>query len=243
MITNSVPEEKLILALDHMNESEVLLMIEKLPNLVWVKVGLELFTSIGPEIVYKLRGLGKKVFLDLKFHDIPNTMGRACYSAAKTGAELITVHACAGTKGLEEAKRLAVKGAKEVGLSPPGLLAVTVLTSWDKKKFLDELDICQPISSRVELLAALAFSKGLAGCICSPLEVKKLRQNFPEPFQLVTPGIRSSSIDLDDQARVMTPLQALQAGSSKLVIGREVTFASNPKEAFDGICDQLINVI
>ncbi len=236
-----VPEEKLILALDQMNQPEVFLLLKKLPSLIWVKVGLELFTLLGPEIIYKLRDLDKKIFLDLKFHDIPNTMGRACYRAAKMGVNLMTVHACAGKRGLEEANRLAIEGAMEVGLSPPSLLAVTVLTSWDSKDFVNELDIHQPIHKRVELLGALASSAGIAGCICSPLEVAKLRQDFPEPFQLITPGIRSQKINTDDQARVMTPAQALHSGASKLVVGREISQASDPEEAFNAICNQLVS--
>ena len=239
IMTTSKPEEKLILALDQMSESEVFLLLKKLPKLSWVKVGLELFTLTGPEIIYKLRSLDKKIFLDLKFHDIPKTMGKACYRAAQMGVDLMTVHACAGKKGLEEANRLAIEGAMGAGLSPPSLLAVTVLTSWDSKDFVDELDIHQSLDERVELLAGLASSAGIAGCICSPLEVSKLRRDFPEPFQLITPGIRSFAIDVDDQARVMTPSQALKAGSSKLVIGREITQASDPEEAFNSICNQL----
>ncbi|AAQ00453.1 MULTISPECIES: orotidine-5'-phosphate decarboxylase [Prochlorococcus] len=234
------PEDKLILALDGMSGAEVFMLIEKLPNLIWVKVGLELFTLLGPQIINQLRDRGKKVFLDLKFHDIPTTMGRACYQAAKTGAELITVHACAGKKGIEEANKSAVKGAKEVGLPPPSLLAVTVLTSWGSKDFVQELGIQQSLDQRVSLLANLASSAGIQGCICSPLEVMKLRKDFPEPFQLITPGIRSCGENINDQNRIMTPLEAIDAGSSKLVIGREVTSSENPSDAFNRICSQLI---
>ena len=142
MDTFSKPEEKLILALDGMNEDEVFSLIDSLPNLIWVKVGLELFTLLGPEIVNKLRNLGKKVFLDLKFHDIPSTMARASYQAARTGAELITVHSCSGKRSLQESNQSAIEGAKSVGLKPPCLLAVTVLTSWDEKDFMNESGGC-----------------------------------------------------------------------------------------------------
>ncbi len=239
MLLSSKPEEKVILALDRMSEEDVLCLIEKLPNLVWVKVGLELFTLLGPQVIYKLRELGKKVFLDLKFHDIPSTMARACYQSAKTGAELITVHACAGKKGLEDSCKLAKQGASEVGLPPPTLLAVTVLTSWEVQSFCQELKINQSLSDRAQLLASLASAAGVGGFICSPLEVSQLRTAFPEPFQLITPGIRSFGVDLDDQSRVMTPSEAVKAGASKLVVGREVTRASCPEDAFNQICYDL----
>ncbi len=240
MIELSKPEEQLILALDRMSESEMLSLIEKLPNLVWVKVGLELFSLLGPDVILKLRKLGKKVFLDLKFHDIPSTMGRACYHAAKTGAELITVHACAGQKALKESNQLAIEGARSVSLPPPTLLAVTVLTSWSSKDLENELSISQSLPDRVNLLAKLALSSGIGGCICSPLEVNSLRRIFPEPFQLITPGIRSIGVGFDDQERVLTPLEALNSGSSKLVIGREVTQSDDPANAFYQICSKLL---
>ncbi len=240
MISEFNSQEKLILALDQMNESEMLVLLEKLPNLVWVKVGLELFTLLGPEVILQLRQLGKKVFLDLKFHDIPSTMGRACYRAAKTGAELITVHACAGRKALEEANQSAIAGATEVGLPPPSLLAVTVLTSWDAQNFADELGIHESLRDRVMRLVDLAYSVGLGGCVCSPLEVEELRRSFKEPFQLITPGIRSSSVGLDDQIRVMTPMEAIKAGSTKLVVGREITLSNNPQDVFKKICCELM---
>ena len=239
MIFSFKPEEKIILALDHMSEVEMLCLLERLPDLVWVKVGLELFTLLGPEVIYKLRDLDKKVFLDLKFHDIPMTMAKACYQAAQTGAELITVHASAGIKGLRESNQSAIEGAQDAGLSPPTLLAVTVLTSWDQEKFTQELSIDQTLSERASFLAKLSVEAGIGGCVCSPREVKILRHAFPEPFQLITPGIRSLGANLDDQARVMTPFNALNAGSSKLVIGREITRSREPEKVFKKICSEI----
>ncbi len=240
MICSFNPEEKLILALDQMSENQVFCLLDRLPDLVWVKVGLELFTLLGPEVIYKLRALDKKVFLDLKFHDIPMTMAKACYQAAQTGAELITVHASAGIKGLRESNQSAIKGANDAGLPPPTLLAVTVLTSWDQEGFAQELAINQTLSQRVNFFAQLAFDAGIGGCICSPMEVNQLRNSFPEPFQLITPGIRSLGVNLDDQVRVMTPHKALNAGSSKLVIGREITRASEPEKVFKRICSEML---
>ena len=240
MIFSFKPEEKLILALDQMSEIEMFCLLDRLPDLVWVKVGLELFTLLGPEVIYKLRDLDKKVFLDLKFHDIPMTMAKACYRAAQTGAELITVHASAGIKGLRESNQSAIKGANDAGLPPPTLLAVTVLTSWDQEGFAQELAINQTLSERVSFFAQLAFDAGIGGCVCSPMEVNQLRNSFPEPFQLITPGIRSLGVNLDDQVRVMTPHKALNAGSSKLVIGREITRASEPDKVFKRICSEML---
>ena len=240
MIFSFKPEEKLILALDQMSEIEMFYLLERLPDLVWVKVGLELFTLLGPEVIYKLRDLDKKVFLDLKFHDIPMTMAKACYQAAQTGAELITVHASAGIKGLRESNQSAIEGANDVGLPPPTLLAITVLTSWDQEGFAQELAINQKLSERVSFFARLAFEAGIGGCVCSPMEVNQLRNSFPEPFQLITPGIRSLGVNLDDQVRVMTPHKALNAGSSKLVIGREITRASEPDKVFKRICSEML---
>ncbi len=225
--------ENLILALDALEISEVFSIVEKLPKLRWVKVGLELFLKGGPQIVVDLRKLGLRVFLDLKFHDIPETMKRACFQAASTGAELISVHAAAGKKALLESQKAAVEGALAEGFVPPKLLAVTVLTSWSKEAFAQQLLINQPIEMRVKLLASLAHDAGLGGCICSPLEVNGLRNSYPKPFELVTPGIRSIRGQTDDQERVMTPSSAIKAGASKIVIGRPITQANDPIKMFD----------
>ncbi len=230
---------KIILALDGMNKDAVLDMVDKLPELIWVKVGLELFTSSGPEIINILRNKGKKVFLDIKLHDIPHTIGRATFEAAKLGAELITVHACSGSKALKEAKQASIQGALEVNLKVPTLLAVTVLTSWQQKNYSDEIGIKHSIEERVQFFAELAFKAGIGGCVCSPLEVKALRERHPLPFELITPGIRPLGADLNDQVRVMTPSKALTCGASKLVIGRAITKNANPSKAFKSLCDQL----
>ena len=239
MSSSLKPAEKIILALDGMNESEALALIAKIPNLTWVKVGLELFISSGPEFLNVLQKEGKKVFLDLKFHDIPTTMAKACRQAARTGAKLITVHACAGHKALVEANKAALEGACDLNLPPPTLLAVTVLTSWTAENFAKELFINQPLNQRVELMADLASVSGIGGCVCSPLEVRKLRKIYPHPFQLITPGIRSRDAGLDDQARVMCASEAMKVGASQLVIGRSITKSENPSEAFQCFCREL----
>jgi len=212
---------------------------ELVPELRWVKVGLELFVAGGPDVVRQLRDQGKRVFLDLKFHDIPATMAGACRSAARLGAELITVHACAGREALAVAQLAAQESASAAGLPAPTLLAVTVLTSWDPGRFASELAIDEPVQSYVPRLAELAASAGIGGCVCSPLEVAALRSAHPHPFALVTPGIRPSGAALGDQQRVMTPAQAMAAGSSQLVIGRPITAAQDPVQAFAACCAEL----
>ncbi len=233
------PADRIIVALDGMQAERALALASAIPDLRWVKVGLELFTSAGPAVVSQLRAQGKQVFLDLKFHDIPATMAGACRSAARLGAELITVHACAGGDALAAAQAAAQEGAGAVGLEPPTLLAVTVLTSWDARRFQGELAIAEPLEAYVERLAGLAAAAGVGGCVCSPLEVAALRAAHPAPFALVTPGIRPAGSSSGDQARVMTPAQAIQAGASHLVIGRPISAAVNPAEAFARCCAEL----
>ena len=233
------PSEKIILALDGMNSIEIIELISKIPKLLWVKIGLELYMRDGPEILSVLQSQGKKIFLDLKFHDIPTTMAYSCRQAAQRGVDLITVHACAGRQGLVEAKRGAEEGALELNLPIPKLLAVTVLTSWKQTDFENDLALKLPIKERVQLMADLAFHAGLGGCICSPLEVAYLREKYPGPFELITPGVRLLGEDLNDQKRVMAPSEAIKAGASKLVVGRPITKSNNPSEAFERFCDNL----
>ena len=211
----------------------------QLEGLRWVKVGLELFVQAGPEVVAQLREQGLRVFLDLKFHDIPATMAGACRRAAALGAELITVHACAGSEALKAAQAAAIEGAQAAGQPLPTLLAVTVLTSWQEQRLQQELAISQGIAERVPALAQLAATAGIGGCVCSPLEAAALRSQHPEPFALVTPGIRPKGAAAGDQARVMGPAEAIAAGASQLVIGRPITQASDPSAALARCCAEL----
>ncbi len=234
------PGDCLIVALDGLGPEAALQLADSIPHLRWVKVGLELFTLAGPAVVRQLRERGLRVFLDLKFHDIPATMAGACRSAAGLGAELITVHACAGSVALRQAQQAAEAGAGSAGLgAAPTLLAVTVLTSWEEQRFRQELQLAGSIASTVQHLAALAVDAGVGGCVCSPLEVAALRQRLPEAFVLVTPGIRPVGSDRTDQARVMTPAEAMGAGASRLVIGRPITAAVDPAAAFAICCADL----
>ena len=222
-----------------MAPEQAMAFTQSVPELRWVKVGLELFVAGGPAVVQQLREQGKRVFLDLKFHDIPATMAGACRSAARLGAELITVHASAGSAALGAAQAAALESAAAAGLPAPTLLAVTVLTSWEQARFASELAIGEPLAAYVPRLAQLAAAAGIGGCVCSPLEVAALRATHPEPFALVTPGIRPAGAALGDQQRVLTPAQAVAAGASQLVIGRPITAAPDPAAAFAACCLEL----
>jgi orotidine-5'-phosphate decarboxylase len=166
-------------------------------------------------------------------------MAGACRSAARLGAGLITVHGCAGAEALAAAEAGAIEGAAAAGLEAPTLLAVTVLTSWPPERFAAELAIAEPIPVHVNRLAALAAAAGIGGCVCSPHEVAALRHAHPQPFTLVTPGIRPAGSAVGDQARVMTPAQAIRAGASQLVIGRPISASADPAEAFAACCREL----
>ena len=231
--------ERIIVALDGMAPEQALEFAAGVEGLRWVKVGLELFVQAGPEVVAQLRDKGLRVFLDLKFHDIPATMAGACRRAAALGAELITVHACAGSEALQAAQAAAVEGAQSSGQPLPTLLAVTVLTSWEQQRLQRELAIGQGIAERVTALAQLSANAGIGGCVCSPLEAATLRAQHPEPFALVTPGIRPKGAAVGDQARVMGPAEAIAAGASQLVIGRPITRADDPSAAFTACCREL----
>ena len=231
--------DQIIVALDGLGPQQALALSALLPELGWVKVGLELYVAGGPAVVAQLREQGKRVFLDLKFHDIPATMAGACRSAAALGAELITVHACAGSEALRAAQDAVLEQAGKEGLAAATLLAVTVLTSWEAKRFAAELGIDMPIAAYVSQLARLAAAAGIGGCVCSPLEVAALRKAHPAPFALVTPGIRPLGSPRGDQARVMTPAEALAAGASHLVIGRPITTAADPAAALAAIVETI----
>ena len=231
--------ERIIVALDGMAPDQALAFSAQVEGLRWVKVGLELFVQAGPEVVAQLREQGLRVFLDLKFHDIPATMAGACRRAAAQGAELITVHACAGSEALQAAQSAAVEGAESTGQQSPTLLAVTVLTSWEEQRLQRELAINQGIAARVSALAQLSATACIGGCVCSPWEAAALRAQQPEPIALLTHGIRPKGAEVGDQARVMGPAEAIAAGASQLVIGRPITKAEDPSDAFARCCAEL----
>lgn len=197
----------------------------------WFKVGLEAFSAHGPALVEDLAGMGPRVFLDLKLHDIPATVGRAASNCAACGASMITVHAGGGRRMLEAAARGARQGSKQ---RTPKIVAVTVLTSLDRKA-LSELEIDKSPADLVSVWAELAAESGLDGVVASAREAAALRRKFGEDFIIVTPGIRPASSPTDDQCRVVTPAEAIRAGADILVIGRPITGAEDLVEAAKSI--------
>jgi len=232
-------EEKIILALDGFNKNEIVNLLKKCPQIRWVKVGLELFCKEGPDIIKILKKMKKKVFLDLKLYDIPNTMYAACYQISKLGVDIISLHASAGSRALKFSKKASLEGSSELNLKPPILLGVTVLTSFSSEDIKIDFNIQTSIEDNVLKLAELSFNSGLDGCVCSPWELKTLRLTYDNNFQLITPGIRLEEKTKHDQKRVMTPKQAIFYGASKLVIGRSITQSENPKRVFLEICESI----
>ena len=233
-----VNNSRVIVSLDYPGKEEALTLVKQLdPRHCRVKVGKELFTSGGPGFIESLVDRGFDVFLDMKFHDIPNTVAGACRAAAKLGIWMMNIHAAGGRKMLEAARE-AVHGAGH----QPLLIGVTVLTSLNSRD-LDEMGIPESAADHVMRLARLTHSSGLDGVVCSPLEVAVLRREFGGGFILVTPGIRPAGTESDDQQRTMTPSQAIKAGSDYLVIGRPITKATEPMRALEDIENEINSVI
>jgi len=203
------------------------------------KIGKQLFTAAGPSMVRELTSRGDRVFLDLKFHDIPNTVAGAVQAAVATGAWMVNVHASGGSAMMEAAAVAARTTAETLGLPRALVIAVTVLTSMDNEG-LAEIGVARPMLDQVVHLATLAQASGLDGVVASPQEVRAIRSACGSDFQIVTPGIRPAGQQgKDDQARTLTPAQAIAAGSSYLVIGRPITAAPNPREAAESIAASL----
>lgn len=230
----------IIVALDvDSPETAVKLAQELSPYASAFKIGSELFTRAGPEIVRRIRGLGAAVFLDLKFHDIPNTVAKAVAAATRLDVQMMTVHASGGSAMMKAAEESAQREAMQMGRPAPLVLAVTVLTSFDSDE-LSLVGVASDVGRQVERLAALAVGAGLRGLVCSPLEITDLRQILPREMHLVTPGIRSTGQDpTDDQKRIMSAKEALTAGASRLVIGRPIYGAPNPAAAAEAILRSL----
>jgi orotidine-5'-phosphate decarboxylase len=202
------------------------------------KIGSELFTSAGPEIVRRIRAQGNTVFLDLKFHDIPNTVAKAVAAATRLDVQMLTIHTGGGLEMMRAAEESAQATASQSGRTAPLVLGVTVLTSMNSDS-LAEVGFEANVARQVERLAALAMRAGLRGLVCSPLEIVGLRQFLPEKVHLITPGIRTGTEKADDQKRTITPKQALSAGSNWLVIGRPIYAAENPRVAAESILRSL----
>jgi len=202
------------------------------------KIGKELFVSAGPEIVKRIRATGASVFLDLKFHDIPNTVAKAVAAATRLDVQMLTIHASGGSEMMRAAEKSAQDTAKAAGTAVPLVLGVTVLTS-SNNATLAEIGCIADTESQVLRLARLAVESGLRGLVCSPLEIVALRKIIPASVQLVTPGIRTGAEPGDDQKRTLSPREAIQAGASWLVIGRPIYAAANPRAAAESILQSI----
>ncbi|MDA8991583.1 orotidine-5'-phosphate decarboxylase [Opitutales bacterium] len=231
MITKT-PEIILALDVDNREHAQKILQATG-ERLEWVKVGLQSFLRDGPDLVHTIVDSGKKVFLDLKLHDIPNTMAKAMESLADLPIGMLTLHANAG----EEALHRCAQVGKEK-LPNTLLLAVTVLTSMNQES-LHSVGVESPVIEQVERLASLAAQSEIGGIVCSPQELIRLRSCLPSETKLITPGIRPTGSAVGDQKRIMTPLQAKQAGADYLVIGRPILAASSPSQALDDILCEL----
>jgi orotidine-5'-phosphate decarboxylase len=235
MSANFTYDQRLIVALDVSSAAEAQKIVTALGDSVHIyKVGMQLYTAEGPQIVRELVGSGRRVFLDLKYHDIPNTVASAVREAVQLGVSMLTVHASGGSKMLQAAKEAAKTDKARVGadvhVRPLQILAVTVLTSMDEYD-LNSTGVPGPLVDQVIRLASTALDNGCAGVVSSAREVKALREKLGENFLIVNPGVRPAGADHGDQARVVTPAEAIQAGATHIVVGRPITAAKDPSAA------------
>jgi orotidine-5'-phosphate decarboxylase len=230
-----ITDSPIIVALDYADADSALTLVKQLkPQLCKLKIGKELFTAAGPALVEKLIAKDFQVFLDLKFHDIPNTVAKACKAASDLGVWMLNVHASGGLEMMQAANDALTKVPNK-----PLLIAVTVLTSMNQAT-LKSVGITTDLTTHVLHLANLAKEAGLNGVVCSAQEAPMLRRHFSKDFYLVTPGIRPANAKADDQSRIVTPVDALNNGSNYLVIGRPITQAEQPLKALEAIYNDCI---
>ncbi len=227
--------DRIIVPLDVPDLAAAVALIDRLPDVTFWKVGLELFVSSGAAIIRLLKDRRKRVFLDLKFHDIPHTVAGACRSAASYGVDLLTVHASAGRLALTAAMMAVAQGAAATGVEPPRVVAITLLTSLNARELAFDLHIPLELPEYALKMALLAQECGLSGAVCSPHEVADLRRSCGNDFVLVCPGVRPNWAARGDQQRTLTPQQALTAGADYLVIGRPITADPDPSAAWQRI--------
>ena len=232
-------QNPIIVALDVPTADQAITLAQRVaPAVGAFKIGSELFTAAGPDIVKRIRATGAAVFLDLKFHDIPNTVAKAIASAVRLDVQMITIHTSGGLAMMQAAEESAQKTAAQAGLNAPLILGVTVLTSMESDD-LAGVGITTGVGRQVERLAQLAATAGLRGLVCSPLEVAGLRQLLPAQMQFVTPGIRTGTDAAGDQKRTLSAKEAMEAGANWLVIGRPIYAAADPRAAAEGILASL----
>lgn len=230
-----LPQERLIVPLDVPDLKSAIAQVETLPDVTFWKVGLELFVNTGPSILDYLKQNNKRIFLDLKFHDIPNTVAGACRAAIKYNVDFLTIHASVGKEALQAAVE-----TKQASTAPPKLLAITLLTSISDQTLAFDLQVPIELPEYTLKMAMLAQENGIDGAVCSPQEVTKLREVCGDNFWLICPGVRPEFADNGDQKRVLTPKQALNAGADYLVIGRPITESETPQITWQKICQEIM---
>jgi len=238
---SQAPGRRIIFALDVSSLDEARKFVRLLKNRTgFFKVGLELFTAFGKEAVRAVQAEGGRIFLDLKFHDIPNTVSRAAEEAVKLGVDMLNLHAAGGTEMMRETADRCRKLAEKLNRPKPILLAVTILTSLDEKN-LKEVGLMGPVTERVVGLAQLAQRAGIDGVVASPQEIVPIRQKCGPQFVIVTPGIRPGFVETgkDDQKRVLTAREAVSAGADYIVVGRPVRLAPDPAAAMDQVIAEI----
>jgi len=233
-------KSRIVIALDVDSDQDALGIVTELKDSVGMfKVGHQLFTAYGPDIVRRIIALGGRVFLDLKYHDIPNTVAKASQEAVKLGVAIFNVHALGGLDMMKAAAEAAKETAEKLNLPAPVVLAVTVLTSMDEKSLRKELKITRSLQREVVHLARLAERAGMHGVVASPQEIKLLRRAIRGRFIVLTPGVRPSWADKDDQKRVMTPGEAVETGADYIVVGRPVLKSIDRKAAVCKILEEI----
>ena len=237
-MTQLIQQPELIVALDVPSSNNIASIVDALPaEVTWYKIGLQLFISEGPSALTLLKKRGKKIFLDLKLHDIPRTVARAVASISRHEVDMLTVHAAGGRDML----KAAAEAAAESGLRPPKIVAVTTLTSLNEGD-LREMGISRPLTEHTLALGTMAISSGIHGLVCSPLEAAAFRKTIGKQPILVTPGIRPAGVEAGDQKRIATPSAAIQAGANFLVVGRPILEAADMKSAALLILSQMKNI-
>ncbi|WP_219836380.1 orotidine-5'-phosphate decarboxylase [Paenibacillus sp. R14(2021)] len=233
---------RIMVALDYPDAAAAEALVRSLEGIpCYMKVGMQLFYAAGPGFVTHLKARGYNIFLDLKMHDIPNTVKGGANSITKLGVDMFNVHAAGGS----EMMKAAMDGVEQAlledaSLKRPLVIAVTQLTSTSQAVLNDEIGVAGTVPDAVVRYAKLAREAGLGGVVASPQEVELIKSACGAAFQTITPGIRPAGADVNDQSRIMTPLQALQAGTDFMVIGRPITAAANPREALESIIEELI---
>lgn len=235
-------DNRLIVALDFHTLEDVKGLVETLEDSVsYYKVGMELFYSAGPGVISYLKEKNKNIFLDLKLHDIPNTVGQGLCSLMGLGADIVNVHASGGFTMMKTAAEKLHEAAEKQGVASPKIIAVTILTSINEEDW-QGLGMQCSIREQVVRLAKLAKKAGLDGVVASPQEAAAIREACGEDFMIVTPGVRPAGAAINDQSRIATPAAALQNGASHLVVGRPIRAAENPKAAAEAIIAEIANV-